>query len=246
MTGLTVRELHGGYANAESIVKGIDLSVEPAELAIVIGPNGAGKSTVLRLIAGLLPKRTGQVLLGDDLLPAGNAQWACRKGLGFVPQERNVFASLTVNENLEMGGYLQPKAVKRGVEEQVARFPILKKKLRERAGNLSGGQRQVLALAIVLMNSPSVLLLDEPTSGLSPVAADEIFALVRQLASSGLAILMVEQNALLALEHATRGIVLVAGRKVRDTAAKTLLADEEVRHLFLGRTTSATQPKRSS
>jgi branched-chain amino acid transport system ATP-binding protein len=137
-----------------------------------------------------------------------------------------------------MGGYLRSRELSNRIDEQIARFPILQKKIRERAGNLSGGQRQILAFAIALMTSPAVLLLDEPTAGLSPVAADEIFAVVRGLASSGLAILMVEQNALLALEHGTRGIVLVAGRKIRDAEAATLLADEEIRTLFLGRSRS--------
>jgi branched-chain amino acid transport system ATP-binding protein len=235
MTTLVAKTIAGGYASAQSIVKGIDLSVAASDLAVIIGPNGAGKSTFLRLLAGILPARTGEVLLADQPLPAGNAQLAAGRGLGFVPQERNVFGALSVRENLEMGGYLQPRQISQRIDEQVTRFPILKKKLRDRAGNLSGGQRQLLAFAIALMTAPSVLLLDEPTAGLSPGAASEIFAIVRDLSASGLAVLMVEQNALLALEHGTRGIVFVAGRKVRDAAASSLLADDEVRHLFLGR-----------
>ncbi len=235
MTGLTIRDVHGGYASAEAIVKGIDLSLQARDLAVVIGPNGAGKSTFLKLVAGLLRPSRGAISLGERPLPPGNAQYACAHGLSFVPQERNVFQSLTIRENLEMGGYLSRRGLKDRIEQQLARFPVLEAKMRERAGNLSGGQRQVLAMAVALMTDPGVLLLDEPTAGLSPAAADEIFTLIRSLAASGLAILMVEQNALLALEYGTRGIVLVAGRKLRDETAAGLLADDEVRHLFLGR-----------
>ncbi|MET4691866.1 ABC transporter ATP-binding protein [Sinorhizobium fredii] len=241
MTDLVIREIRGGYASAEEIVKGIDLTVGANDLAIIIGPNGAGKSTLLKLVAGLLRPRAGQVLIDGHELSPGNAQHACNSGLGFVPQERNVFQNLTVRENLEMGGYLLRRGLRDRIDEQLTRFPLLKTKLRERAGNLSGGQRQVLAMAVALMANPTVLLLDEPTAGLSPAAADEIFELVRGLAASGLAVLMVEQNALLALEYGTRGIVLVAGRKVRDETASALLADDEMRHLFLGRRSASDQ-----
>jgi len=239
MTTLSASDVCGGYATAELIVKGVDLTVGPRELAVIIGPNGAGKSTFLKLLAGLLPKRTGQVSIDGAALPPGDAHMACERGVSFVPQERNVFGSLSVQENLEIGGYLLRSGVKIRIEEQLMRFPILRGKLREKAGNLSGGQRQVLAVAIALMTNPSVLLLDEPTAGLSPAAAKDIFVLIRDLAASGLAILMVEQNALLALEYGTRGVVLVAGRKVRDHTAGTVLEDGEIRHLFLGRAAPA-------
>jgi branched-chain amino acid transport system ATP-binding protein len=239
MTTLSASDVCGGYATAELIVKGVDLTVSPRELAVIIGPNGAGKSTFLKLLAGLLPKRTGQVSIDGAALPPGDAHMACERGVSFVPQERNVFGSLSVHENLEMGGYLLRSGVKTRIEEQLIRFPVLRGKLREKAGNLSGGQRQVLAVALALMTNPSVLLLDEPTAGLSPAAAKDIFVLIRDLATSGLAILMVEQNALLALEYGTRGVVLVAGRKVRDDTAGTVLEDGEIRHLFLGRAAPA-------
>jgi branched-chain amino acid transport system ATP-binding protein len=239
MTTLSASDVCGGYATAELIVKGVDLTVSPRELAVIIGPNGAGKSTFLKLLAGLLPKRTGQVSIDGAALPPGDAHLACERGVSFVPQERNVFGSLSVHENLEMGGYLLRSGVKTRIEEQLIRFPVLRGKLREKAGNLSGGQRQVLAVALALMTNPCVLLLDEPTAGLSPAAAKDIFVLIRDLAASGLAILMVEQNALLALEYGTRGVVLVAGRKVRDDTAGTVLEDGEIRHLFLGRAAPA-------
>jgi len=234
MTELRIRNLRGGYATAEEIVKGIDLDVKAGELAVVIGPNGAGKSTFLKLVAGLLNAKDGEVAIDGAPLQPGNAQAACERGLSFVPQERNVFHSLTVRENLEMGGYLVRDALRQRMDAQLERFPLLKGRLKDKAGNLSGGQRQVLAMAIALMTAPGVLLLDEPTAGLSPAAADEVFELIRTLAAQGLAILMVEQNALLALEYGTRGIVLVAGKKMRDESAAGLLADDDVRHLFLG------------
>lgn len=243
MTDLAIKTLRGGYPNAEEIVKSIDLDVAAGDLTVIIGPNGAGKSTFLKLVAGLLKPTEGEVRLQGEAMPLGNAQIACSKGMSFVPQERNVFASLTVRENLEMGGYLLRRGMKDRIDEQLSRFPLLKSKLREKAGNLSGGQRQVLAMGIALMTAPSVLLLDEPTAGLSPTAADEIFELVRGLAKSGLAVLMVEQNALLALEYGTKGLALVAGRKVREAAAAAMLADDEVRHLFLGRR-DAHQPEK--
>jgi ABC-type branched-subunit amino acid transport system ATPase component len=239
MTMLNASDICGGYATAELIVKGVDLTVGPKEFAVIIGPNGAGKSTLLKLLAGLLPKRTGQVSIDGAALPPGDALAACEHGISFVPQERNVFGGLSVQENLEMGGYLLRSGVKGRIEEQISRFPVLRGKLREKAGNLSGGQRQVLAVAIALMTNPHVLLLDEPTAGLSPAAAKDIFVLIRELASSGIAVLMVEQNALLALEYGTRGVVLLAGRKVRDDTASTVLGDDEIRHLFLGRAAPA-------
>jgi ABC-type branched-subunit amino acid transport system ATPase component len=239
MTTLNASAVCGGYATADFIVKGVDITVAPRDLAVIIGPNGAGKSTFLKLLAGLLPKRTGEVSIDGTALPAGDAHAACERGVSFVPQERNVFGSLSVQENLEIGGYLLRFGLKSRIEEQLSRFPMLRGRLRDKAGNLSGGQRQVLAVAVALMTNPSVLLLDEPTAGLSPAAAKEIFVLIRDLAASGLAILMVEQNALLALEYGTRGIVLVAGKKVLDDASASVIQDDEIRHLFLGRAAPA-------
>ncbi|WPB58937.1 ABC transporter ATP-binding protein [Xylophilus sp. GOD-11R] len=234
MATLRIEGMRGGYATAEEIVKGIDLEVAAGDLAVIIGPNGAGKSTFLKLVAGLLKPKAGSVTLDGRPLPGGDAQAVCQAGISFVPQERNVFQSLTVRENLEMGGYLVRRGLRSRVDAQLERFPLLKDRLKDKAGNLSGGQRQVLAMAIALITEPSVLLLDEPTAGLSPAAADEVFDLIRDLTGQGLAILMVEQNALLGLEYGTRGVVLVAGRKLRDESAQGLLADDEVRHLFLG------------
>jgi len=232
MSTLHIEGVRGGYSTAEEIVKGIDVEVHPGDLAVVVGPNGAGKSTFLKLIAGLLKPKTGSVRLGTQALPGGDALSACEAGLSFVPQERNVFAALSVRDNLELGGYSLRGGLKDRIEEQLTRFPLLKERLRDRAGNLSGGQ--VLAMAVALMTKPQVLLLDEPTAGLSPAAATSILTTVRELANSGLSILMIEQNALLALKYGTRGIVLVAGKKLRDESASQLVADDEIRHLFLG------------
>ncbi|GGC75564.1 ABC transporter ATP-binding protein [Undibacterium terreum] len=234
MTTLHITDVRGGYATAEEIVKGVNLSVEPGELVVIIGPNGAGKSTLLKLTAGLLKPKMGGIFLNDLPVHPGDAAAACKSGLSFVPQEKNVFQNLTVLENLEIGGYLLKADRKRRIEEQLERFPLLRQRLKDKAGGLSGGQRQVLAVAIALMTQPSVLLLDEPTAGLSPAAADDILGQIRTLADNGLSILMVEQNALIALEYGTRGVVLVAGKKVRDEKAAQLVADEQIRQLFLG------------
>lgn len=234
MTTLQIKDVRGGYTTAEEIVKGIDLQVNAGDLTVVVGPNGAGKSTFLKLIAGLLTPRGGSIRIGDQELHGGDALAACAHGLSFVPQERNVFASLSVKDNLELGGYSLRSGLRERIDEQLERFPLLKGRLKDRAGSLSGGQRQVLAMAIALMTKPDVLLLDEPTAGLSPSAAADILTTVRDLTSGGLAVLMIEQNALLALSYGTRGIVLVAGKKVRDESASQLVADDEIRQLFLG------------
>ena len=170
----------------------------------------------------------------------GQAQSAA--GIGFVPQEFNVFPSMTVRENLEIGCYLQPRQARRRIDEQLARFPLLADRLRVPARTLSGGQRQTLALAIALMMQPRVLLLDEPSAGLSPVAANAMFATVAGLTREGIAVLMIEQNALAALAVAERGIVLVMGQKVRDAAAADLVRDPETRRLFLGGQPEPSQP----
>lgn len=234
MTTLYVKDMRGGYSTAEEIVKGIDVEVHPGQLAVVVGPNGAGKSTLLKLIAGLLKPKSGEVRLGGQILPGGDALNACEAGMSFVPQERNVFGALTVRDNLELGGYSLRSGLHDRIDQQLARFPLLKDRLKDRAGNLSGGQRQILAMAIALMTKPQMLLLDEPTAGLSPAAAASILTTIRDLANDGLSILMIEQNALLALKYGTRGIVLVAGKKIRDESAAQLVADDEIRHLFLG------------
>ena len=231
---LSVRDLTGGYAAADEIVKGVALDVAPGEILTVIGPNGAGKSTALKLIAGLLSAKAGEIRLGDESLAGLDPQTRAGRGLVFVPQEKNVFGSLTVAENLEMGAFLEPRMARERVAGIYARFPILADKRRLPASSLSGGQRQTLAMAIGMMASPRVLLLDEPTAALAPKAAAEIFAVVRAVADEGIAVLMVEQNALAALAMSDRGYVMVDGRRAMEGDAKALRDDPEVRRAFLG------------
>lgn len=234
MSLLDIVDLRGGYAAADEIVKGASLSVAAGEIVALIGPNGAGKSTLLKLAAGLLRPSGGQVRFKERGIGGLGAPEISRAGLAFVPQERNVFGAMSVAENLEMGGYLDGAHAKKRMEELYGRFPMLADKRRAAARTLSGGQRQVLAMAIALMGAPSLLLLDEPTAGLSPRAAEELFGTILELNRSGVAILMVEQNALEALAVSARAYVLVQGRPEREGRADELAADPAVRDLFLG------------
>jgi branched-chain amino acid transport system ATP-binding protein/neutral amino acid transport system ATP-binding protein len=234
MSLLEIKGLRGGYAAADEIVKGADLTVDAGEIVALIGPNGAGKSTLLKLVAGLLRPSGGQVLLkGRDIAGLG-APTISRQGLSFVPQERNVFGTMTVAENLEMGGFIDGAHARKRMAELYERFPMLAEKRRAAARTLSGGQRQILAMAIALMNAPDLLLLDEPTAGLSPRAAEELFGTILALNKTGVAILMVEQNALEALSVSARAYVLVQGRPEREGRANELANDPTVRDLFLG------------
>ncbi|MBN9087591.1 MAG: ABC transporter ATP-binding protein [Reyranella sp.] len=234
MTLLSVTELRGGYGAADEIVRGAALTVEPGEIVALIGPNGAGKSTLLKLIAGLLRPRAGHVRFKDRDVAGLAAPDISRRGLSFVPQERNVFGTMTVAENLEMGGFLDRAATRARMDELYGRFPMLADKRRAAARTLSGGQRQILAMAMALMNAPALLLLDEPTAGLSPRAAEELFGTIVALNEGGVAILMVEQNALEALAVSARAYVLVQGRAEREGRAAELASDPTVRDLFLG------------
>jgi branched-chain amino acid transport system ATP-binding protein/neutral amino acid transport system ATP-binding protein len=232
---LQVAGLVGGYGAADEILKGITVSLLPRRMAAIVGPNGAGKSTLLKAIAGLLKPKAGHVMLAGEMLTGLPPRGVAARGVAFVPQEANVFASLTVRENLEMGGYLEPRAtVARRVDGLFTRFPILAEKRRRAARTLSGGQRQILAMGMALMVEPKLLLLDEPSAGLSPKAAESLFDGIAAIHREGTAILMVEQNALEALAIAEEGIVLVDGRVARTGPAAELVGDPEVRRLFLG------------
>jgi branched-chain amino acid transport system ATP-binding protein/neutral amino acid transport system ATP-binding protein len=234
MSLLDITGLRGGYAAADEIVKGCDLTVAAGEIVALIGPNGAGKSTLLKLVAGLLRPSGGAVRFKDRDIAGLGAPEISRLGLSFVPQERNVFGAMSVAENLEMGGYIDGRHARQRMAELYERFPMLAEKRRAAARTLSGGQRQILAMAVALMNAPDLLLLDEPTAGLSPRAAEELFGTILALNRSGVAILMVEQNALEALQVSARAYVLVQGRAEREGNAGELAADPAVRDLFLG------------
>jgi branched-chain amino acid transport system ATP-binding protein/neutral amino acid transport system ATP-binding protein len=238
---LDVTGIVGGYATAEHIVKGVALSADAGEVVTIIGPNGAGKSTALKLISGLLSPSQGKVLIGGTDITRQSPQTIAKAGLGFVPQERNVFGTLSIAENLEVSCLFDRSASKSRMEEAYARFPMLFDKRRISAKSLSGGQRQILAMAMALMGKPRALLLDEPTAGLSPKAAHELFEYIRRIANEGIAILMVEQNALESLEVSDRAYVLVDGRNHLDGTADAVANNPDIRRLFLGgRTTKPT------
>ena len=231
---LIVEGVVAGYSAADEVLKGVDLEVERGEIVSVIGPNGAGKSTLLKVIAGVLAPSRGRVRLGDASIEGRPAREISALGVAFVPQERNVFPTLSVRENLEMGGYLDPRGARSRIEAIFARFPLLAERRRHAARTLSGGQRQILAMAMALMVEPSLLLLDEPSAGLAPRAAERLFETIGVINRDGVAIVVVEQNALEALAIATRGYILVDGRNSRSGGAAALAADPDVRRIFLG------------
>ena len=223
-----------GYGAADEILKGAALQVGPRELVAIVGPNGAGKSTLLKAVAGLLMLKSGSITLDGVAVHTLPSRERSRRGIAFVPQENNVFPSMTVRENLEMGGFVDRTRLADRIADVLERFPMLADKRRQQARTLSGGQRQVLAMAMALLVQPRLLLLDEPSAGLSPKAADALFDSIAQIHADGTAIVMVEQNAYEALGIADTGVVLVDGRTARVGPAKALAADPEVRRLFLG------------
>ncbi|ALG91886.1 MULTISPECIES: ABC transporter ATP-binding protein [Actibacterium] len=223
----------GGYGGAD-ILHGCTLSVEKGQIAVIVGPNGAGKSTAMKAVFGMLSIHTGSVRLDGEDITALSPQARVAKGMGFVPQTNNIFTSMTVEENLEMGGFLRRDDISGTIEQVYDLFPILRDKRRQPAGELSGGQRQQVAVGRALMTGPRLLMLDEPTAGVSPIVMDELFDRIIEVARTGISILMVEQNARQALEIADRGYVLVQGANAFTDTGKALLADPEVRRTFLG------------
>jgi len=223
----------GGYGAAD-ILHSCTIAVEKGQIAVIVGPNGAGKSTAMKAVFGMLKLRSGHVRLGGEDITALSPQARVAKGMAFVPQTQNIFTSMTVEENLEMGAFLRRDDIRTTLEQIYSLFPILRDKRRQAAGELSGGQRQQVAVGRALMTQPSVLMLDEPTAGVSPIVMDELFDRIIEVARTGISILMVEQNARQALEIADKGYVLVQGaNRFTDTGA-ALLADPEVRRTFLG------------
>ena len=225
--------LTGGYGGAD-ILKGCTIGVEKGEIAVIVGPNGAGKSTAMKAMLGMLTLREGQVVLDGKEITDLTPQARIAEGVAFVPQTSNVFTGMTVEENLEMGAFLRTDDFTGTIDEIYALFPILKEKRNQLAGELSGGQRQQVAVGRALMTQPSVLMLDEPTAGVSPIVMDELFDRILEIRETGVAILMVEQNARQALNIADRGYVLVTGENRFTDTGENLLANPEVRKSFLG------------
>lgn len=223
----------GGYGGAD-ILHGCTLAVERGEIAVIVGPNGAGKSTAMKAVFGMLNLREGSVRFEGQDITRLSPQDRVVKGMGFVPQTHNIFTSMSVEENLEMGAFIRRDDYRDTMAQIYDLFPILKTKRNQPAGELSGGQRQQVAVGRALMTRPKVLMLDEPTAGVSPIVMDELFDRIIEIARSGISILMVEQNARQALEIADRGYVLVQGANRFTDTGKALLADPEVRRSFLG------------
>ena len=223
-----------GYTPEVNILNGMDLTVGATEFVGIIGPNGAGKSTFLKAVLGLVAVRSGQVLFEGDDITGHQAHQLVQRGVGFVPQTRNVFPSLTVKENLEMGTYLQPSRYDEQVEYVFTLFPRLKERVTQRTGSLSGGERQMVAMGRALMLAPKLLLLDEPSAGLSPMLQDQVFLQCKQINATGVAILMVEQNARRCLQVCDRGYVLDQGRNAYTGTGRELLGDPKVIELYLG------------
>ena len=222
-----------GYGGAD-ILHSCTVGVDPGEIAVVVGPNGAGKSTAMKAMFGMLHLGEGRVMLDGTDISQLKPQERVLLGMGFVPQNNNVFTSMTVEENLEMGAFIRRDDISGTMAQVYDLFPVLKDKRRQPAGELSGGQRQQVAVGRALMTQPRILMLDEPTAGVSPIVMDELFDRIIQVAQTGIAILMVEQNAKQALNIADKGFVLVQGRNAYTDTGAALLADPDVRRAFLG------------
>ncbi|HGG63398.1 ABC transporter ATP-binding protein [Profundibacter sp.] len=224
----------GGYGKGPDILHECTIAVDKGQIAVIVGPNGAGKSTAMKAVFGMLNVRSGAVRLGGEDITNLSPQARVGKGMAFVPQTHNIFTGMTVEENLEMGAFLRRDDISHTMEQVYELFPILKDKRYQMAGELSGGQRQQVAVGRALMTRPQVLMLDEPTAGVSPIVMDELFDRIIEVARTGISILMVEQNARQALEIADKGYVLVQGRNRFTDTGQVLLNDPEVRKSFLG------------
>ncbi|AJQ94651.1 ABC transporter ATP-binding protein [Gynuella sunshinyii] len=233
MAVLEVKNIHGGYGGM-NILNGVDISIEQEQIGVIVGPNGAGKSTCLKAIFGLLNVTEGSIRLRGEEIRNAAPEELVRKGMAFVPQEKNVFVSLTVEENLQMGAFSRKDDFRHMLERVYEFFPPLKEKRHQAAGELSGGQRQMVAMGRALMIEPSVLLLDEPTAGLSPLFMNEIFDRIITINKAGVGILMVEQHARQALKIAHKGFVLAGGMNRFTDTGHNLIHDPEVAKSFLG------------
>ena len=233
MSLLIGEALTGGYGGAD-ILHSCSIAVDAGEIAVIVGPNGAGKSTAMKALFGLLQLRAGSVRLDGEEITSLAPQERAHRGMGFVPQTDNVFRSMTVQENLEMGAFIREDDIGATLREVYQLFPVLRQKRLQPAGELSGGQRQQVAIGRSLMNRPRVLMLDEPTAGVSPIVTGELFERIDDIARGGVAVLIVEQNARQALQLADTGFVLVQGRNRYTGAGSELLANAEIRRSFLG------------
>ena len=230
---LHAKNMVGGYGET-TILNSCSISVQEGEIAVIVGPNGAGKSTAMKAIFGMLSLRNGNVFFDDEDITNLSPQDRVKKGMGFVPQTNNVFTSMTVLENLEIGGFTSLDRMNSNIEEIFNLFPILAEKQNQVVGELSGGQRQQVAVGRALMTNPKLLMLDEPTAGVSPIVVKELFDKIINIAKAGIAVLMVEQNAKQALEISDSGFVLVQGENKFTDKGSTLLENKEVRKAFLG------------
>ena len=233
MISLIGNNLTAGYGGVD-IIKNITLEVKQGEIAVIDGPNGAGKSTAMKALLGMLKLTDGSVSFAEDDISNMLPQDRVNLGIAFVPQTNNVFTGMTVEENLEMGGFIRTDDIHHTIEDIYNLFPVLKEKRNQNAGELSGGQRQQVAFGRALMTKPKILMLDEPTAGVSPIVMDELFSRIIEVGKTGVGILMVEQNAKQALSIADRGYVLVNGKNSREGSGQDLLNNPEVRKSFLG------------
>ena len=224
----------GGYGKGPDIINSCSVNVDKGEIVSILGPNGAGKSTAMKAMLGLLNLKSGSIIINGKDISNLSPQERVKEGISFVPQTKNVFAGMTVEENLEMGAFLVNEDYKKIIEEIYDLFPILKEKRNQLVGELSGGQRQQVALGRALMIKPSVLMLDEPTAGVSPIVMDELFDHIVKVKRTNVAILMVEQNAKQALKISNLGFVLGQGKNLFTDSGNSLLANKEVRQAFLG------------
>ena len=233
MISLVGNNLTAGYGGVD-IIKNITLEVKQGEIAVIVGPNGAGKSTAMKALLGMLKLTDGSVSFAEDDISYMLPQDRVNLGIAFVPQTNNVFTGMSVEENLEMGGFIRTDDIHHTIEDIYNLFPVLKEKRNQNAGELSGGQRQQVAFGRALMTKPKILMLDEPTAGVSPIVMDELFSRIIEVGKTGVGILMVEQNAKQALSIADRGYVLVNGKNSREGSGQDLLNNPEVRKSFLG------------
>ncbi|MFL2520752.1 MAG: ABC transporter ATP-binding protein [Alphaproteobacteria bacterium] len=233
MISLIGNNLTAGYGGVD-IIKNITLEAKQGEIAVIVGPNGAGKSTAMKALLGMLQLTDGSVSFASDDISNMLPQDRVNLGIAFVPQTNNVFTGMSVEENLEMGGFIRTDDIHHTIEDIYNLFPVLKEKRNQNAGELSGGQRQQVAFGRALMTKPKILMLDEPTAGVSPIVMDELFSRIIEVGKTGVGILMVEQNAKQALSIADRGYVLVNGKNSREGSGQDLLNNPEVRKSFLG------------